>query len=81
MATPMSCLRGRVEDTIAGHLTKVYSYKRSSSPATENNSESNVNQKVIEQPNQSNYMRKLNARIYIPPTIVKKPRKLEHWKT
>ena len=40
----------------------------------------NVKQKVIEQHNQSNYMRKQNARIYIPPVIVKKPRKLENWK-
>ena len=37
-----------------------------------------VNQKVIEHPNQSNYMPKQNARIYIPPDIVKKPRKLEN---
>ena len=40
--------------------------------------EDNVNQKVIEHPNQSNYMRKQNARIYIPPAIVKKSRKLEN---
>ena len=40
----------------------------------------NVKQKVIEQHNQSNYMQKQKARIYIPPAIVKKPRKLENWK-
>ena len=34
MATPMSSLQGRVEDTAAGHLTEVHSYKRSSTPAT-----------------------------------------------
>ena len=37
--------------------------------------------KMISHPDQSNYMRKQNARIYIPPAIVKKSRKLEHWKT
>ena len=29
---------------------------------------------------QTDHLRKKNARIYIPPAIVKKPRKLENWK-
>ena len=29
---------------------------------------------------QSDHLRKKNARIYIPPVIVKKPRKMENWK-
>ena len=41
MATPMSSLWGRVEDTAAGLPTEVLSYKRSSSPATENCSKTN----------------------------------------
>ena len=41
MATPMSNLRGPVEDIVAGHLTELHSYKRSSSPATKTGSETN----------------------------------------
>ena len=47
MATPMSSLWGRVEYTAAGHLTEVLSYKRSSSPATENCSKTNSRISII----------------------------------